>query len=222
MGTNKAHLIQNGGDVEAQDDVLEPTGPSCQKEHTTLLELEEKVRIRTAELMQTNQELQREIAERRETEWALREREADLESEKSNLQETNTALKVLLKRRDVDKHEFEEQVMYNIKELILPYLDSLKKVTFDERQLAYLSILESNLNNITGAFTRRLSLEFYDLTSSEIKVANFIRQGKKTRQIASLLGLSNRTVDAYRMSIRRKLRIRNKKINLRTFLMSIN
>ena len=131
-------------------------------------------------------------------------------------------MRVLLKRREMDKHEFEEQVMYNVKELILPYLDTLKSLTLDERQEAYLSILESNLNDITKAFSRRLALEFHHLTPSEFKVATFIRQGKKSREIASLLGLSLRTVDAYRQSIRRKLRIQNKKVNLRTFLLSIN
>jgi len=172
-------------------------------------------------LTEANDELQKEILDRRETERILRDREADLEMEKGNLQETNTALKVLLKRREVDKHEFEEQVMYNVKEFVLPYLDKLKNLELDERQEAYLSILESNLSDITSAFSRRLSLEYYDLTPSERKTANFIRQGKKTRDIAALLGLSRRTVEAYRLSIRKKLRLQNKKVNLRTFLSSL-
>jgi PAS domain S-box-containing protein len=186
------------------------------------IELEEQVRIRTAELVLSNEELQKEIYDRRNTERRLRDREADLEMEKANLQETNTALKVLLKRREVDKHEFEEQVLYNIKELILPYLDKLKMVACDERQEAYLTILESNLSDITGSFTRRLAMDSYGLTNSELKVANFIRQGKKTREIASLLGISSRTVEAYRLGIRRKMRIQGRKVNLRTFLMSLN
>ena len=189
---------------------------------TAVSELEEQALIRNAELMLANEELRKEVMERREAENALKEREAALKFEKANLQETNTALRVLLKRREMDKHEFEDHVMYNVKELILPFMDRLKAVTSDERQQAYLRILESNLNDITTAFLRRLSLEFYGLTPSELKVATFIRQGKRTREIASLLGLSMRTIDAVRMSIRRKLRIQNKQINLRTFLMSIN
>ncbi len=186
------------------------------------VELESKTKSYYIELMRANEDLHREILDRRETERALRNREADLEQEKASLQETNTALRVLLKRREVDKHDFEDQVMYNVKELILPFMDRLKAVTTDERQHAYLSILESNLSDITGPFSRRLSLEFYSLTPSELKVANFIRQGKRSREIASLLGLSMRTIDAYRLSIRRKLRIQNKRVNLRTFLSSIN
>ena len=186
------------------------------------VELEELVKVRTAELTQTNADLQREIQERSETERILREREVDLEMEKGNLEETNTALKVLLKRREVDKHEFEEQVMCNIKEFVLPYLDKLKELAVDERQQAYVSILESNLSDITSAFSRRLSLDYYNLTPAERKTANFIRQGKQTREIANLLGLSPRTVEAYRLNIRNKLRIQNQKVNLRTFLLSVS
>jgi PAS domain S-box-containing protein len=186
------------------------------------VELEALVEVRTAELTEANDELQREIIDRKETERVLREREVDLEMEKGNLQETNTALKVLLRRREVDKQEFEEQVMHNIKEFILPYLDKLRELTVDERQKAYTSILESNLSDITSSFSRRLSLDYYNLTPAERKTANFIRQGKKTWEIASLLGLSPRTVEAYRSNIRSKLRIKNQKINLRTFLQSVS
>ena len=192
-----------------------------QVELSAVSDLEHQALIRNAELFLANEELHKEIVERRETERALRDREAELQMEKANLEETNTALRVLLKRREMDKHEFENQVMHNVKELILPFMDRLKAVTTDERQQAYLSILESNLSDITTGFVRRISLEFYNLTASELKVANFIRQGKRTREIASLLGLSLRTIDAYRLTIRKKLRIQNKRVNLRTFLMSI-
>ena len=181
-----------------------------------------ETRIRFQELVHANEEMQNELLERRATERALRDREADLELDKANLEETNTALRVLLKRREMDKHDFEEQVMYNVREMILPYLDTLKTLSTDERQQTYMAILESNLGDITKAFSRRLSLDFYNLSPSELKVAIFIRQGKKTREIAALLGLSKRTIDAVRQSIRRKLRIQNKRINLRTFLMAIN
>jgi DNA-binding CsgD family transcriptional regulator len=101
-------------------------------------------------------------------------------------------------------------------------LDKLKELAVDERQQAYVSILESNLSDVTSAFSRRLSLDYYNLTPAERKTANFIRQGKKTREISSLLGLSPRTVEAYRLNIRNKLRIQNQKVNLRTFLLSVS
>jgi PAS domain S-box-containing protein len=184
--------------------------------------LANQIRIRSAELSGANEALRREITERRETERMLRDREADLQMEKMHLQETNTALKVLLKRRDVDKRELEEQVMYNVMKLILPYVDKLRKDLTEERQMAYLAIIEANLNDIAGAFARRLSIEYYGLSSAELKVANFIRQGKRTPEIARLMSLSQRTIEAHRQAIRRKLRILNKKVNLRTFLLAIS
>ena len=185
-------------------------------------ELEELVRRRTKELTRANQDLKKEIDERRETESVLRQRERELEMEKANLEEANTALKVLLKRREVDKRALEEQVMYNVKKLLLPYVEKIKKKVSNERKLAYLEIIETNLNDITNSFSRRLSIEFYGLSSSELKVANLIRQGMKSRAIADLLGISIRTVEAYRLAIRKKLRIHNERVNLKTFLMTFN
>lgn len=185
-------------------------------------QLENQVSIRTHELLQTNRELQKEIEERRATEKALRGREAELVTEKANLQEANTALKVLLKRREMDKRELEERIQYNLKKLVLPYLHKLQKESCHQRLNAYTGIIESNLRDITCGFSRRLSLEFYGLSAAELKIANFIRQGKKSWQIAQLLNLSIRTVEASRQSIRRKLHLDNQKVNLRTFLLSIN
>jgi hypothetical protein len=59
-------------------------------------------------------------------EEALRERELELELQTHKLEETNTALRVLLKTREEDKHELEEKVLANVKELITPYLKDLK------------------------------------------------------------------------------------------------
>lgn len=185
-------------------------------------ELEVQIRIRTQELLRANTELQKEINERVATEKALRDREADLEMEKSNLKEANTALKVLLKRREADKKALEEQVLYNVKKMVMPYLNKLYKESKNPNMHTYLDIVESNLRDITCGFTRRLSLEFYGLSTSELKVAVFVRQGKKNKEIAELLGLSVRTVEVFRQGIRNKLRIQNKKVNLRTFLMSIH
>jgi PAS domain S-box-containing protein len=189
---------------------------------STQASIETIVKIRTQALMQANAELQRKIDERFTTEKALRDREAELEMEKANLQEANTALKVLLKRREEDKRALEEQVLYNVKKMVLPYLTKVQKETPDERHKTYMGIAESNLSDITCGFSRRLSLSYYGLSTAELKVANFIRQGKKNREIALLSGLSIRTVEAYRQGIRNKLRLQNKKVNLRTFLMSIH
>jgi PAS domain S-box-containing protein len=145
----------------------------------------------------------------------------ELETRTDNLSEVNTALKVLLKKRDEDRKALEEKVLYNVKSLIRPYLIKMKRLGMDARQRAYLEILESNLDEIVSPLSRRLSYDYLGFTPTEIKVATMVKQGKKAQEIARLLGISTRTVEGYRYAIRDRLGIKGKKVNLRTYLLSI-
>ncbi len=84
-----------------------------------------------------------------------------------------------------------------------------------------MDIVESNLKDIVSPFARGISTEFLKLTPTEIQVANLIREGKTTKEIANLMTLSAKTIEFHRDNIRRKIGIKNKKINLRTHLLSI-
>jgi PAS domain S-box-containing protein len=160
------------------------------------------------------------ITDRKRADQALIEREKELEAKTSNLEELNTALRVLLKRREEDKTDLEEKVLSNVKELVMPYIEKLNKSRLDGSQKAYVSILESNLNDIISPFSRRLSSVYLDLTPTEMEIANLVKHGQTTKEIADVLNLSVRTVDTHRYNMRRKLGINNKKTNLRTHLNS--
>ena len=136
------------------------------------------------------------------------------------LQEVNIALEVLLKKRENDKKKFEDKVAYSIKEILSPHLELLKKTHLDKHQKVYLEILEDNFREISSPFMTMLSDKIQKLTRTEIQVINLIKQNKITKEIADLMGISTRTVETHRDNIRRKLGIKNKKVNLRSFLMS--
>lgn len=157
-----------------------------------------------------------------ELELRVRERTEELETKTNNLEELNTALKVLLKRREEDKSELEEKVLVNVKELVIPYLEKVKKRVSDEKLNAYLGLLESNLNTIVSPFSHKLSSKYLNLTPAEIEVADLVKHGKDTQEIADLLNVSYKTIETHRVNMRKKLGLTKKKANLRTYLLSIH
>ncbi|MBW1895008.1 MAG: PAS domain-containing protein [Deltaproteobacteria bacterium] len=165
------------------------------------------------------------ITERKHAEDELRRHQNHLEElvndRTANLEETNTALKVLLKKRDEDKTELEERMLVNVRELVMPYLEKLKGSQPNDRQTVLLEIMESNLSDVVSPFVRKLSPKHLKLTPTEIQMANLIKQGKTSKEIASLLNLATSTIDFHRDNIRKKVGIKNKKVNLRTYLLSL-
>ncbi len=158
---------------------------------------------------------------REELEQRVKKRAKELEIKAKNLEEVNTALKVLLKRLDEDKNVLGEKVLFNVRQLVAPSIEKLKKTRLTEKQKNLLDIIESNLKEIVSPFARGLSSAYMKLTPTEIQAANFIRQGKTTKEIADILNLSIKTVEFHRNNIRTKIGIKNKKINLRTHLLSL-
>jgi len=154
-------------------------------------------------------------------EMKVKQRTQQLEDKKNNLEDMNTALRVLLKQREEDKKILEESMMVNVRELVMPYIEKMKETRLNQRQEGYIDMMESTLDDIVSPFLHRFSLEFLNLSPSEIKVANLVKLGKTTKEIAHMLNLSGKTIEFYRKRIRKKVGITNKNINLHTFLSSI-
>jgi PAS domain S-box-containing protein len=183
--------------------------------------VEERVFQRTRELLESNTALEMEVLKRSAMEEALRKKTLELQDKAINLEESNIALKVLLKQRGADKEELEQKVMLNINQLIIPYLEKIKRRKLDAKLKVYIDILEANLTEIVSPFASNLSNRYLRLSHTEMEVANLIRQGNNTKAIAQLMNLAESTIDFHRNNIRAKLGIKNKKINLKTFLSSI-
>jgi DNA-binding CsgD family transcriptional regulator len=139
-----------------------------------------------------------------------------------NLEEVNTALKVLLTQREEDKSEMEEKVLSNVKGLVLPYIERLKSGRISKRDMSFVSILESNLINIISPFSHRLSSRHLNLTPKELQVANLIKEGRTTKEISEMMGICAGAVALHRNHVRTKLGIKGKKINLQSYLGSLS
>ncbi|MCP3874017.1 MAG: helix-turn-helix transcriptional regulator [Desulfobacteraceae bacterium] len=115
----------------------------------------------------------------------------------------------------------EKNIFTNYKSLISPFLLKLKSSLTKKDQQILFGIVESNLKEMLQPFSQKLSDPMINLTPAEIQIASFIKHGNTTKEIAQTLSCSPRTIDAHRDNIRKKLKIKKKNINLRSFLLNI-
>jgi len=162
-----------------------------------------------------------EIAERKRAEKKLKESEKELKDKSAALKEVNTALNVLLKNREDDQVDMENIIVANVKDLVLPFLEKLSRSQLDEKQATYVEIIQSNISNIVSPFLRQIPMKFFDLTPTEIQIADLVRKDKTTKEIAQILNASAKTIEAHRNRLRKKLGLTNQRIQLRDYLMTL-
>jgi PAS domain S-box-containing protein len=138
------------------------------------------------------------------------------------LLEKNTALKVLLEQRINDQSAMEQHILQNIKSLVHPYIGKLKNSKLGVEERAYISLIESNLEEIISPFARKLTSRQMNFSARELEIADLIRSGKQGKEIARILNLSPETINTHRKAIRRKLGLTGKSSNLRSTLISIS
>jgi DNA-binding CsgD family transcriptional regulator len=163
----------------------------------------------------------RDISGRKEIESALQLREKALEHKTHQLEEMNAALNVLLQKREDDQKELQESVISNLKEMVVPYLEKVKRSQLNESQRTYIGILETHLNEVLSPFLKNISTKLTNLTPTEIQVASLVKDGKTSKEIAQLLGVAEKTVSGHRYNLRIKLGLKKEKINLRSHLLSL-
>ena len=142
---------------------------------------------------------------------------AELQAQARHLEEVNTAMQVLLEHREKEKIRVQQDVAANVQKLVVPYLNRMEELNLDGELKTYLGILRSNLQDLTAPLARSLLAQF-GLTPTEMRVADLIRHGKSTKEIADLLSVSANAVSVHRHGIRKKLGLLNRKINLRSHL----
>ena len=143
--------------------------------------------------------------------WAALSAGNFLDRRLKRVDELTPALRVLLKKREEDKQEMQENVLSNVKELVLPYLVRLKRGKLEPHQETLMEILQSNLDNIISPFISKISSRYLSFTPTEIRVANLVKEGKTNKEIAEKLHLSPYTVKQYTLSIYKKLDVNGRR-----------
>jgi PAS domain S-box-containing protein len=148
----------------------------------------------------------------------------ELENIKTETEEINMALNVLLKHRETDKSEAQISLSQEVEATVLPLLKRLKMASTGRiKSTKLIDILENNLQLLVKSYGRaaNLAAAYQLLTPLETQVASMVRQGLATKSIASSLNISAGTVDIHRKHIRKKLGLNGKATNLQSYLGSL-
>jgi PAS domain S-box-containing protein len=143
---------------------------------------------------------------------ALKERARELD-------EMNTALRVLLNQRERERQELHSQVLSNIREMIVPGLEAIRQdpscsIQARDRANAIIQHFES----ILSPFNPAQNLAEMGLPPTESRVVSLVRSGLTSKEIAEMLHISPHTVHYYRTKIRKKLDLAGCRQGLRGLL----
>ena len=224
LSINKSPIFDNNGNVKyiicSADDITE--NKRKEEELQKYREnLEKLVRERTKKLEQLNEELKQDIYERKKIELSLKKSEKLLQEKAKVLEETNIALKVLIEHQHESNNQISENILSNVKNLVLPYIDKLKNISHESDHKIFLDIIEKNLMEILNPFAQMFTKEIARLSGTEVRIAHMTYEEKTASEIAEILCISDNTVKVHKKHIREKLGIKSQKVNLRTYLTNI-
>lgn len=166
----------------------------------------------------------RDITERKAMQVELSRSERALRRQATILDERNAALRVLLEQRQQDRAELEQRIMGNVEQLIEPTLERLSHMLAHRPERMDVEALRVNLREIVGPFGERLARAEgtgRPLTRREAEIANFVRLGKTTDEIAEALHVSRSAVSFHRANVRRKMGLPKGGPRLSTHLASL-
>ncbi len=143
-----------------------------------------------------------------------------LRQEKSHRREMYVTLKNLMRAFEKERSGLETGISHRIETLLLPTIEKIKREPAAELRNTYLDLMRDQLVNLTAGFNKELDGRFLRLTRTEMKICKYIQTGLASKEIAQAMNISFETVQAHRRSIRKKLDLRGRKINLHTLLVS--
>ncbi|WP_168203503.1 helix-turn-helix transcriptional regulator [Oceanispirochaeta crateris] len=135
------------------------------------------------------------------------------------IKEKNTTLSELLTRLQKERDKDTEAMQVQIRTLIFPLLNQLSQ-KIPEHNKALVAMIQSELEGFPNGgknFSPLLSI----LTPRELEICGFVAKGIGSKEIADFLGISIETVERHRCTIRKKLDLNGKAVNLQTYLINL-
>jgi DNA-binding CsgD family transcriptional regulator len=148
----------------------------------------------------------------------ITECDADNTKNTKRINNYETIVSRLVNQCYLGKQNVTDAVETNLHISIFPMLS---RISFDcEKCKPSADILDNCLHGITEKSSSTL-IEKYAFTAKEAEISGMIKNDLRTKEIASLLKVSERTVENHRNQIRKKLGLSGKVSDLRSFLMRL-
>lgn len=161
---------------------------------------------------------QQQRSEQQTLEQALQQQRFEVRARANDLEEINTAMRVLLNQREQDKQALETEIYASIEHIVQPWLRKLEKSGLTQQQLDYLGHIREHL----GALRHPQNTSLAQLTPTEQQVAVAIGNGLSSKVIAQNMHLEKSTIDFHRRNIREKLGLARSNVTLKQFLLASN
>ncbi|HXV14882.1 MAG TPA: PAS domain S-box protein [Candidatus Krumholzibacteria bacterium] len=160
----------------------------------------------------------RDITDRVIADEKLRQTTEKLQQEHQEVLRKNIAFQEVVDHIDEEKAKYRHEICTNIDNLLRP---TMRKLQQDGRlSRRDIDVLVHGLDEITGKHINDYRNNVSKLTPREMDILDMIKTGRSSKQIAEALGLSSQTVHKHRQSIRRKLQLDHREINLAAYLRS--
>lgn len=175
--------------------------------------------------IETDLALLLEVAARRLAEARLRDALAELETRvaarTASLEEANAALRALIASLETARAEMARATRRRVEGLVKPHLARLRQGGMAAEPLrAQLDLVEAGLDALTDPAAGGRLRAYERLTPAEIEVAELVRLGCSSKDIARRLLRARSTVEFHRDGIRRKLGLA-RRANLRSHLLAL-
>ncbi|MFH1982114.1 MAG: response regulator [Pseudomonadota bacterium] len=158
-----------------------------------------------------------------ELEEILRDRVAAINELQFQLVEAETASNILV-RKLLNQRQPEAAPPYRqIADQLAPYIEKMrdsKRIAILLEKVGDVGITVNTLPEAGQKDSSHISHRLRILTPIELEVANMIREGLLSKEIADQLCISIRTVETHRLNIRKKLGLCNAATQLRQFLIT--
>ena len=160
----------------------------------------------------------RDVTARVEAEEALLQKDREISLQLGKIEKLNAALTALLEHREQESQRHLAGLHTTLEQLVLAHVETLKGTALTADQRVLVEVVEANLRNVAASFVRQLDAWKLQLTPTEVQVADLVRLGKRTKDIARLLRVSPSAITFHRNNLRTKLGLTGRPINLVSYL----